>query len=631
MARPRQRFIPQDSLFPLKGLNKLTPSTFLHPSFSPEVNNISTIQGRIASRTGYSDLGTQPSASLGAVDSTPAITVGPIQLLVDFEADTGTRYLIASTNRHQLKYSTADDKWENITPLKGAKEAINSIDTGAKTFKIVGDRTDDFKTAGTWLSVTGSTSDPSLNGTYTLAEDSTYAEGDPSLTTIKVNETITSSSIAGAPKIFVHDEWTGDSDESDVVDHCIGADLTLGRILLITNGKDVVRYWDGSSDEFKIAEFDFPGEDSFNSCKTLDIINEHLVMGNITIGGITDQHYIAWSDIGDFMDFSGGTSGSLYIRDAQGDISKILKSGNSLLVFDNGGGLNAITYVGGDVILAYHSVTQNTGLINSRSIVNVGPYLLYASKDNIFLFDGSRMARPIGDAISKDWKEIIDSTTMQEAHAFHDTVKRQVYWVVPVDSLATDHKCFVLEYDVFTIDDLRWTIHTYGTRPSSFSMFARDDSATWGSGSDTSTWADEVGSWSDVNLRSGSPVKVFGTTGGKVFLFDETVRTDEGSAIDCWWDSKDFTVPELYESSFARWLEVELELKGASVDVYYSTDLGQSYTLASTETPSVDWSIHKIPVDTTSRTFRIRLRVDGDQDWFEGRFNRVWLKRAGVR
>jgi hypothetical protein len=122
---------------------------------------------------------------------------------------------------------------------------------------------------------------------------------------------------------------------------------------------------------------------------------------------------------------------------------------------------------------------------------------------------------------------------------------------------------------------------------------------------------------------------VFGS-GSDVFLLSSAASSDNGEDIESFWDSVDFTVPGAHRSFKSRWQEIELELRGTSVDVQYSTDGGLTFTDIETLTLTPTFDTYRVFFDTTSDRMRIRLRSDGT-DAFELQWLRVWYRPGAAR
>ena len=64
------------------------------------------------------------------------------------------------------------------------------------------------------------------------------------------------------------------------------------------------------------------------------------------------------------------------------------------------------------------------------------------------------------------------------------------------------------------------------------------------------------------------PVRVFGS-GTAVYRSEDTLTDDNGVAFTSRWQTIEYTVPGAFRSTTGRWLEIEGELQGDSVDVEY--------------------------------------------------------------
>lgn len=604
--RPQVGYLPDDSVFPLRGLNVFAPSTMLPPPFSPFVENVDLTKGIASKRRGYSVLG-NPILDIDGV----AITQ-PILALIEFEDLSDNKTLVAITTTRQYKYDPSSEDWTDIT-RRGTSYSITAVNTGTKTFTIQpGSDLSSTYTVGSTFAVVGSTGN---DGNYKVASRSYSA---PNFA-IVVTQTIPDATVDGT--LGHHALWTGDED--DYVDYAIGIE-TSGRTLIVTNGRDSLIQWDGSG----LFETFTPTLSGFVTCRTVEIFYDSLWLGNILTAS-NEPQLLAWSEEADFDDFTAEGSGNALITDAKGAIQKLLKLGDRLVVYAEDSIGTAIN-VGGDVQFAFEQLIQGTRLLSGRAIVNLGPYHLFASQENFYLYDGSRMIRPIGDAVHKIFREEVALAEATKVHAFHDFVRREVYWTILTS--ASEHVIYLLEYDVYEIENLKWTRHVFADRPTVFGFFSRDASLKWNSPQIASEdWNTLAQSWNAGSFKDDFPVRVFGNSAGEVFLYDGTVLTDDGGAISARWDSKDFVVPEVYRSLHGRWIEIEIELRGTGVDVYYSLDNGSTFFLQQSLTLTSEWTMMKVYLDKVSRSFRVSLRNTASTGWFELRFLRVWLRGAGNR
>jgi hypothetical protein len=135
--------------------------------------------------------------------------------------------------------------------------------------------------------------------------------------------------------------------------------------------------------------------------------------------------------------------------------------------------------------------------------------------------------------------------------------------------------------------------------------------------------------WDRGSVRQGFPVRLIGSA-GKVFLADDSYGTDNGYPFTGYWESPDFVIPQLYRSELARWIELELELKGYEAEVSYSVDQGATYVSAGRLDLDSSWTHYKVPIDVTSKTIRVRLENACADSNFALRWLRAWFRPAGA-
>jgi hypothetical protein len=411
---------------------------------------------------------------------------------------------------------------------------------------------------------------------------------------------------------------TLDGDESDWVDWEVATDAN-NIYAIVTNNKNDPKVSNDDTISF---------EDWNDSCGiiaapkatgwTCRCVISHY--GRLLIGNIDSDHTsVSWSVYGDFGDWSGEGSGSVYFSKARGEIVRMVPVGDRIAVFGQNS-IDLMTYVGGDIIYATEHVVDDTRLLSGRSIVSVGPYILFMGERDIYLFDGTRVIRPVGGPIVKEYRRILDRNNLHKAFAFHDQAKELVYFTIP--STESGHKTYVLKYDIYDTSNLVWFPYEYSYRPTAMGFYVLSEDTEWDDYGEADLWSGMEGIWSDYSLRSGFPSQVIGTSEGEVYNIGYTLRTDDGSDFSSYWESIDLVSPQ-YESLYMRWLELEIEIKtnraSENVNILYSSDMGETWTLAETITVDRDWDRYQVNVDVKSRM--VRFKVEGD---FEMRWLRSW-------
>ena len=417
-------------------------------------------------------------------------------------------------------------------------------------------------------------------------------------------------------KLDVEEEpvpWTGD--ETNFVDCCSITDST-GKYLIITNGVDPPQKWDGDDPTFTDLDL---SDGTITLFKTCEVFYNRLFVANVTVDGATYKQSIAWSKAGAITDWSDATAGSVLISDSKGDIEKLLTLADRLVIYSTDS-IGVCVYVGGASQFSFEQLVKETKLVSPRTIVPVGPYHFFMSQDNVFIFDGTRLIRPVGDLVSEDFRQHLNHDRLYEAHAYHDFVKRQVHWTIPFDETA--HRTYVMEYDINNPMDVLWNVFEYSDRPTAVGFFYRDADFTCDCDLLAGVECDDVFFRCDAaGLRAEFPIKVMGDAASEVFMCDETAVLDDATSVTATFDTKDFTTEQSYRSTKTRWIELEVEMRGSAVTVSYSKDQGQNFTEIKTKTLTSQWTKYRLFFDAISETIRFRF---SSTSHFELKWLRVW-------
>ena len=669
-------FVPQDSVYPLSGINAYDPQTLSDARFSPDCSNVTVTDGVLRKRPGYAQLGDDLTWIIDGAETTETVL-----LVEEFENFAGTRFIICVTDKHHYKYDVDNESWNNLSAGELIQNCdvkadwtvsanVTSVSTPAKEgtasvglFLVEGFTTglvayaniDSVNiTAFTGLDFWVNSSVALDAADYSIAlcqelngvKAGVYvSHGLPALevgiwTRVRITGDYTNlnavvsigiyQDVDKAANAFSLDDirvtnlWTGDED--DWVEGLLCADegnlSSEGKYILTTNGRaaDDILWWDGSETTFTVFTTGIAG---FETCRAMTVYNNHLVLGNITTTAVNPQS-LYWSVAGDFTDFSSVGSGTVLVADLHRSIQKLIPIGDRVAVFAEDS-IAIMTYVGGDLLFVFENLVDDTRLLSGRTVVSVGPYLLYMSQENIYLFDGTRIIQPVGEAIRNAYRAEVSLQYASRSFAFHDPAHRQVYWIVALSD--TEAKTYLLEYDVYDIARLRWVPFTYADRPSAMGFYSQPTDMVWHDVAAGVTWHDMIGVWNQSTTRQDFPIRMIGASSGKVFTHEDLFLSDDGTDVTSYWDSIQFTVPGEYLSMLGRWIEIEFELRGTSVDVYYSIDRGSTWTSIETLTLANAWDRYSSFFDVASKTLQVRLKSTGPN--FELRWLRLWITEGG--
>lgn len=536
--------------------------------------------------------------------------VGRVLAITEFGEIGEDPYTVVLTSHRQYAYNPAAFDWKDLTPSQ-VDYTITAVTTGTKTFKIAGDHTADFP-VGRLIPVIGGANQE----VYTVVSATLNAGN----TDIVVAETIPSAVVAGVITIAEDFETATDGQ----VEYASLTDEN-GHRLLITNGVDTPRTWDGNLASM-FADW-APNFTDFVTCRTLAVFNEHLFLGYIETS-TEEPQLVAWSAAGDFDEFEEGDSGVQLLYALTTGIRQMELLGDRLAIYSTDAIMNG-TFVGLPAVFAFEVVIpEGTRLVSSKALasINVGHFFL--SEENMYLYDGTRGLRVLGEAIHRDYKIVKDHAFLYETVMLNDYSKRTLYIAIP--DAAGESIIYTLYYDIFDLGNAIWAKEKYNDDVRAWGFFTnRDEAVTWEDLSwevDSTVWGSEIGDWGMESEQLNFPIRCYGTTEGLVILVTEGYLLDRTATADQLYDTKDFTIPEVDQSHTGRWGEIEFEASGVDVDVLYSVNQGGTFVSLGTVTLDGTSQTYRVPVDVVGRTFRVRFVSDSE---FRLSWVRCWTRPGG--
>jgi hypothetical protein len=493
--------------------------------------------------------------------------------------------------------------------ITGVFYPIVAADETAETFTILGDHTTLFTVGKSFIVVDSTGNDAE----YTVISSS-YGAPNTTITVADVPDATDDGSIE-----LLYELTTVDA---DYIDYCVGTDANTHRFYF-TNGRDRPRFWDGSSGSRFLLWY--PEYTSFTTCKSMEVFFDSMLLGGI-VTTAPEPKTIAWSNIADFEDFEDGTvGGALLIPALDGSIQRIESLGDRLIVYSDNS-IAELMFLGPPIYFSTNMlISHGSRLISGNGIVSIGSAHLIPSQENIYFFDGTKQLRGVGDSIRLLYRQELNFEFGKRLFSFNDVAKRTVFIVVPTSS--TTATIFVLDYDIYDLNQFIWTKCNTTDLPTAFGYFARRSSLTWNTIPDVA-WEEYLGIWRDEGATINFPVRAMGS-GSEIFLWDEVVGLDKVTSFDGFYETIDFNVPEIDESILGRWGEVEFDLLGTSVDIYYSIDGGSFwYPLKLNYNAGSTFSVETFDLDVASR--KVRFKIESDK-YFALRAGRVWVRPGGPR
>lgn len=410
--------------------------------------------------------------------------------------------------------------------------------------------------------------------------------------------------------------FTGDS--SNRWSSCIATDTNKfsnngGDALIVSNDLDDIQYYEGDSgDKFETLVHGYP---SFANCKEIVEFWNHFMILNFNDGN-NNIRSLAYADLGDIDDWSGGTSGANRLTDSRGGILRAVKLGSNLVIYSEES-ITICRYIGSTSIFAFPTLLHEIGLLSETSLWASSNIHMFCSSDQkIYAYYGETHIKPIGEVIEDS---LFDELNFSNKHLMTtglDAGRHKVMFCFPRSSDAYAKAAYVYNY---RRSEESWEYYEFNDSIRSISQFNNQfawhcDESPW-----STRYCDEHVLYCDDSYgETGFPMAIFIDDAGYVYQIDEASGQDDDANIECIIDTPEFAVD--YEETMGRWqwfsFIAKSDVSGASVNVYYSDDSGDTWNEL-TESPvslNASWTTHRLVLDVLSRRIRYRISQNSSKD-----------------
>lgn len=391
-------------------------------------------------------------------------------------------------------------------------------------------------------------------------------------------------------------DWTG-VEGTDFFSSAVVADY-----LCVSNGIDDIQSIQGADANFA----DLGG--SPPKAKYLESYGDYLVLGDVDDGGTRYPTRIQWCDTGDPTDWTTGNAGSFDLADSPEEIVGMRKLNEFLVVFKQ----DAI-YVGRlvDTVDVFSFTLQVTGIgaMNNRVIVEQNGVIYFLGIDGmIYAFNGYR-AEPVGEEIREQIHPSLNYDALKANFAQKNQRDSEIWFYVAESGNSWPNVKWKFNYRTGIL--IKDTANN-----ATCSMMFRDTSGdlAWGDGS--GDWAAQASRWGDVAGGTGFDFMLVSKQDGVTYKVADSDYNDGGSAIDMIVDTKDLTLGHL--DRYKRWIgPLEYWAYGnGTVDLYYSTDKGLTWTAIQTDTLTATMTKYTVWFDILSVNLRLRWRNSNSGEFF---------------
>lgn len=549
----------------LGGINLSKTSDSIDNNQTLQLNNVSTISGVVTADTGYVTFGDT--------------VVGQPQLEYQFLRRSLLIETILITTNTVYKYNTTLLKWHlvrgtNTTTTTagyaaGVTDIVVASATGFTTGALIAVVLDNGDKLQTTITVSGTT--------FTLAD------------AVPVGRSIANGAVVDLAVVL-----------AGQLDHQISAETIPGSDWMVfTNGVDIVKRYDGTDC------VDVPNLPSSGNtiCEAVALYNTALFLLSTTEGGTAHAQRIRRSNQTDPTDWTTGTAGYDELLDESDAIKSAHKLGPYLIVYRTNSIARGSFIGSGGINYSWDTMIPDEGVISTRSIIPVKNSHIFVGHNNVYEYFGDYALHPIGDNIYDHLLGIqgeMHPSYRQRVSLLYITSMNEL-WIAYPSTLSSDGNCDeILRHNTLNKE---WYHRTLPNNIISSSLYKQTI---------TTTWDDLVGDWLSQNWAWNSTVispnidviHLCAASPNQVFEYNFTSALDNGEVISYTIETKDFTLPD---SEF-RFDMLEMKMRGTSVLIEYSTDLGLNWNTLDTVTNT---TLSRVKVFKQFVTNSVRFKITG--------------------
>lgn len=382
--------------------------------------------------------------------------------------------------------------------------------------------------------------------------------------------------------------------------------LVWKDLFILTNGKDKIQKWDGSSGNFANLAGWSAGP---ILAKSLAVFASRLIAGGTIETGTICPRRVRWSVVADPETITGTGSGFVDLVETSDWIVALALLKNKLYIFKERS-IWELPYVGGtNVFGAPIMRIDGVGTYSSRSIVNLGEELLFYGTDNVYLYDGLDLVaigKNIYPLLYETEKKIVNTSYANRVPSVYiEELKSYQMCLPPVGG---EVPALLAEY---SFDTQSWTLRNKQITALGFYTVLNQ-------GPGAGRWMDLTGSWSAQTwvwmtkaLPTGAPTTLIGIPDGYIYEDDRLTKSTDYMCFE----TKDW----MFQHN-QRLTEFHIQAKGGPFNCYYSLDQGLTWSSVKTFAVSSDWTEYVWWLNLTCQYIRLKIESyaeDLDIKWIE--------------
>ena len=548
-----------------RGYNRSAPPSMLEPGFSHKVHNMRFAAKRVETDFGLATYG----------DS----VLGAARLVYRFRKKSGVSEIVLITNETAYKWNNGE--WQLI---KGPQSTtVSGQHTSPDTTILVVDDTG-FADGD----LVGITMD---NGKQHI----TTVNGTPSANVITITDGVPTGRTFENGAMFLEAPSFSGS-----MSNPVSADtFPAGDVMIFTNGKDNVQYYDGTSIQTVTNLVSAVGG---GNCYA-DIVrvkDNKVILFNMNENGTAYPQRVRWSATGDYTDWTTtDDAGFEDMYDTEDPIRAACRVGGDMAIYRSNS-MYLMQYIGSaSLIYSFNRVLDSDGACSGLSVVPYGNTNIIMGKEGFYAYAGGVEFATFGDPI---WELVFGNDGLFNTSAadavmgyYMESIKSYIF------NLPTGESDLPNTAVVYNKLSQAWSTRGFGRTILSMTNAQVVLGVSWAEA--TGDWEDSewvATQWDDISLQAGDELVlaagisddptppdggIAGGEFGQVYRYSQDYTDDDGSDITGEFRTHELFLPE----DKIRIDRVAMKAKGSSITLEYSEDEGETWTSYGTATPGSDY------------------------------------------
>ncbi|MHA2085867.1 MAG: hypothetical protein ACXABD_19160 [Candidatus Thorarchaeota archaeon] len=555
------------------GYNTILPPDKIPKGHSPKIENMIFSKGKLETDDGYITFG-------AAVRGNP-------RLIYQFEKKSGSSEVLLITNLTTYRWNIGQWQYlvgDNSTTVDGAHTATDDTILVADSTGFVD---------GDFIGITQS--DGSMH--------MTTVNGAPAGNLITITDAITVDVSAGAA--FIEAVVLSGSDNVPVQ----AATLPADDVVIITNGKDNVKRYDGT-DCIDVPNLVTAVGGGNCYARGVLVSDNKVILFRMNENGTDYPQRIRWCATGDHTDWT--TSGDSGFEDLYGDedpIETIVEHGPYKIVYRSRS-VDRMEWVGSaNFIYFFQTTLSNEGGGSLHCVVSQAGVHKVLGRKSFYSYNGGFSLEKFGEEV---WESVFgqDKTisSLYIGNSFVNFIEatRRYYFMLPSDGNSYPSRAWI-----FDPRHNSWTTRVFADKIFSIAEVDLLSGTTWAEA--VGLWNANAWSipWNDVTLISGTNKLLLcgidGDENPQIFEYSSDSTDDDGETI-----TGEYRTGELYaKGDKIRIDKMEVRAKGSSITVEYSEDRGTTWTSYGSLAPGSSYA--DVEIFKQLIAVRIMFRFTGSQ------------------